>query len=80
MHVVNMLEAKSRLVEAIEQGAECEILIARDGRARSPFDPDAPGPVNGPHRDCHGDVRGPGRSGDTSTPGIARLFLGQEAF
>ncbi len=35
MRVVNMLEAKSslsRLVEAIEQGREPEIVIARNGR------------------------------------------------
>jgi prevent-host-death family protein len=35
MTVVNMLEAKtqlSRLVEAIESGAEAEIVIARNGR------------------------------------------------
>jgi antitoxin (DNA-binding transcriptional repressor) of toxin-antitoxin stability system len=35
MLTVNMLQAKSslsRLVEAIEQGEECEIIIARNGR------------------------------------------------
>ncbi len=35
MHAVNMLQAKSslsRLVEAIEIGAEREIIIARNGR------------------------------------------------
>ena len=35
MHMVNMLQAKSslsRLVEAIEQGEEREIIIARNGR------------------------------------------------
>ncbi len=35
MRVVNMLEAKSslsRLVEAVESGAETEIIIARNGR------------------------------------------------
>jgi antitoxin (DNA-binding transcriptional repressor) of toxin-antitoxin stability system len=35
MHTVNMLQAKttlSRLVEAIEQGQEREIVIARNGR------------------------------------------------
>lgn len=35
MLAVNMLQAKStlsRLVEAIEQGEECEIVIARNGR------------------------------------------------
>jgi prevent-host-death family protein len=34
MHMVNMLEAKShlsRLVEAVEQGNESEIIIARNG-------------------------------------------------
>lgn len=35
MHIVNMLQTKlslSRLVEAIEQGREREIVIARNGR------------------------------------------------
>lgn len=35
MHTVNMLQAKSslsRLVEAVEQGTEREIIIARNGR------------------------------------------------
>ena len=35
MHAINMLQAKStlsRLVEAIEQGQEREIIIARNGR------------------------------------------------
>lgn len=35
MPIVNMLEAKSnlsRLVEAVESGAETEVLIARNGR------------------------------------------------
>ncbi|MGJ0484247.1 MAG: type II toxin-antitoxin system Phd/YefM family antitoxin [Methylomicrobium sp.] len=35
MHIVNMLQAKSflyRSVEAIEQGRESEIVIARNGR------------------------------------------------
>jgi prevent-host-death family protein len=35
MTIVNMLEAKSnlsRLVEAVESGAEAEIVIARNGR------------------------------------------------
>lgn len=35
MSIVNMLEAKSnlsRLVEAVESGAESEIVIARNGR------------------------------------------------
>lgn len=35
MHPVNMLEAKSnlsRLVDAVESGAEAEVIIARNGR------------------------------------------------
>ena len=35
MHTVNMLEAKttlSKLVDAVERGAEPEIIIARNGR------------------------------------------------
>jgi prevent-host-death family protein len=35
MHAVNMLEAKSnlsRLVDAVESGAEAEVIIARNGR------------------------------------------------
>ncbi len=35
MHTVNMLEAKtnlSKLVEAVESGAESEIVIARNGK------------------------------------------------
>ena len=50
MSVVNMLEAKnslSRLVEAVESGAESEIIIARNGRPAArlvPLDESAPGP------------------------------------
>ena len=50
MSVVNMLEAKnslSRLVEAVESGAEPEIIIARNGRPAArlvPLDESAPGP------------------------------------
>jgi antitoxin (DNA-binding transcriptional repressor) of toxin-antitoxin stability system len=42
MHTVNMLQAKSslsRLVEAIEQGREREIVIARNGRPASKLVP-----------------------------------------
>lgn len=41
MHTVNMLQAKSslsRLVEAIEQGEEREIIIARNGRPAAKLD------------------------------------------
>ena len=49
MHSVNMLQAKStlsRLVEAIEQGKEREIIIARNGRPAArlvPVDDSLPG-------------------------------------
>jgi prevent-host-death family protein len=46
MQTVNMLEAKStlsRLVEAIEQGQEREIVIARNGRPAAKLVPIATG-------------------------------------
>ena len=45
MSIVNMLEAKSnlsRLVEAVESGAEAEIVIARNGRPAARLVPIAP--------------------------------------
>lgn len=45
MSIVNMLEAKSnlsRLVEAVETGAEAEIVIARNGRPAARLVPIAP--------------------------------------
>ncbi len=42
MNIVNMLEAKShlsRLVEAVESGAEAEIVIARNGRPAARLGP-----------------------------------------
>jgi prevent-host-death family protein len=45
MSPVNMLEAKttlSRLVEAVETGAETEIIIARNGRPAARLVPIAP--------------------------------------
>lgn len=45
MPVVNMLQAKSslsRLVEAVESGAEHEIIIARNGRPAARLVPVAP--------------------------------------
>ena len=50
MPVVNMLEAKntlSRLVDAVESGAEPEVIIARNGRPAArlvPLDAGASGP------------------------------------
>ncbi len=48
MRVVNMLEAQSnlsRLVEALESGAEAEIVIARDGRPAARLAPIAKPPA-----------------------------------
>jgi antitoxin (DNA-binding transcriptional repressor) of toxin-antitoxin stability system len=48
MLAVNMLQAKStlsRLVEAIEQGKELEIVIARNGRPAAKLVPIDSGPV-----------------------------------
>lgn len=45
MKAINMLEAKSslsRLVEAVEQGREAEIVIARNGRPAARLVPIAP--------------------------------------
>ena len=47
MPTMNMLEAKSnlsRLVEAVESGAQTEIIIARNGRPAARLVPLAPAP------------------------------------
>lgn len=47
MHVVNMLDAKSklsRLVQAVESGEEKEIVIARNGKPAARLVPLAPPP------------------------------------
>ena len=60
MQIVNMLQAKSslsRLVEAIEQGQEREIIIARNGRPAARL-VHARWPA---HRDRQRQVRGAGQ-------------------
>jgi prevent-host-death family protein len=78
MHPVNMLQAKSslsRLVEAIEQGEEREIIIARNGRPVAklvPVESAAPGLRIGAAKgvfDVPDDI-------DTHNDEVARLFLG----
>lgn len=47
MHPVNMFEAKlnlSRLVDAVESGAEAEVIIARNGRPAARLVPIRPVP------------------------------------
>ena len=77
MATVNMLEAKlnlSRLVEAIEQGKEREIVIARNGRPAArlvPIGEQPPGQRIGVARgafDVPEDI-------DTNNEDVARLFL-----
>ena len=78
MHSVNMLQAKStlsRLVEAIEQGNEREIVIARNGRPAAklvPIDTALPGQRIGIAKgvfDVPADI-------DASNDEVAKLFLG----
>lgn len=78
MQSVNMLQAKSslsRLVEAIEQGREREIVIARNGRPAAklvPIDTMPPGKRIGVAR---GLFEVPD-SIDAHNDEVARLFLG----
>ena len=81
MSVVNMLEAKSnlsRLVEAVESGAEREIIIARNGKPAARLVPIAA------TRDTSkrigllkGKIVAP-RDFDADNEEIARLFLGEQ--
>ncbi|MDP2783997.1 MAG: type II toxin-antitoxin system prevent-host-death family antitoxin [Sulfurimicrobium sp.] len=78
MHAVNMLQAKSslsRLVEAIEQGEEREIIIARNGRPAAklvPVDASLPGQRIGVAK---GVFEVPDNI-DASNEEVAALFLG----
>ena len=79
MHAVNMLQAKSslsRLVEAIEQGEEREIIIARNGRPAAKLvaiDVSMPGQRIGIAKGAF-DVPD---NIDTSNDELAKLFLGE---
>jgi antitoxin (DNA-binding transcriptional repressor) of toxin-antitoxin stability system len=81
MHSVNMLQAKSslsRLVEAIEQGQEREIVIARNGRPAAklvPMDTVSAGKRIGVAR---GKFNVP-ESIDAHNNEVARLFLGGQS-
>jgi len=78
MSAVNMLQAKSnlsRLVEAIEQGKEREIIIARNGRPAAklvPIDKQVPGQRIGVAK---GAFEIPANI-DGSNEEVAKLFLG----
>ena len=81
MHSVNMLQAKSslsRLVDAIEQGEEREIIIARNGRPAArlvPMEVLVPGQRIGVAR---GAFQVPD-SIDSHNDEVAELFLGKGA-
>jgi len=80
MQPVNMLQAKSslsRLVEAIEQGQEREIVIARNGRPAAKLVPIDPAPAGKRIGVAKGAFEVPDDI-DAHNAEVARLFLGRE--
>jgi prevent-host-death family protein len=78
MHAVNMLQAKStlsRLVEAIEQGQEREIVIARNGRPAAKLVPIDPQPSGKRIGVAKGLFEVPDNI-DAHNEEVARLFMG----
>lgn len=78
MQAVNMLQAKtslSRLVEAIEQGEEREIIIARNGRPAARLVPIQAAPVGQRLGIAKGKFEVPD-SIDAHNDEVARLFMG----
>ena len=77
---INMLEAKSslsRLVDALERGAESEIVIARNGKPAArlvPIEPPAAGPRLGVAK---GMFKLP-ENIDVDNPAVASLFSGED--
>lgn len=81
MNAINMLEAKtnlSRLVDAIERGAEREIVIARNGRPVARLVPVAEGPIEQRIGVAHGRFAVPDDI-DAHNAAVARLFAGDAA-
>lgn len=81
MQSVNMLQAKSslsRLVEAIEQGQEREIVIARNGRPAARLVPLESAPAGKRIGVAKGKFMVPD-SIDAHNDEVARLFLGGQA-
>jgi prevent-host-death family protein len=79
MPTVNMLEAKSslsRLVNAVETGAETEIVIARNGRPAAKLVPVARGDARQRIGIAKGQFVVP-KTIDEDEPRIAALFAGQ---
>ncbi|MBW7901514.1 MAG: type II toxin-antitoxin system prevent-host-death family antitoxin [Rhodocyclaceae bacterium] len=80
MQAVNMLQAKSslsRLVEAIEQGQEREIVIARNGRPAARLVPIETAPAGRRIGVAKGKFEVPD-SIDAHNAEVARLFLGND--
>lgn len=78
MQAVNMLQAKSslsRLVEAIEQGREREIIIARNGHPAAKLVPVETVPISQRLGVAKGKFEVP-ESIDIHNAEVARLFLG----
>ncbi len=81
MQAVNMLQAKSslsRLVEAIEQGQEREIIIARNGRPAAKLVPMDSVPAGQRIGVAKGKFEVPD-SIDAHNAEVARLFMGGES-
>ena len=79
MPMVNILEAKttlSRLVEAVESGAESEIVIARNGKPAARLVPIKAHPTGRRIGLLEGQMSAPADF-DADNEQIARLFLGQ---
>lgn len=78
---VNMLQAKSslsRLVEAIEQGQESEIIIARNGRPAARLVPIEAAPPGKRIGVAKGKFQVPDDI-DAHNDEVARLFLGKQS-
>jgi len=81
MQSVNMLQAKSslsRLVEAIEQGQEREIVIARNGRPAAKLVPMDALPVGKRIGVAKGKFKVP-NSIDANNDEVARMFVGGQS-
>lgn len=79
MPLVNMLEAKSslsRLVQAIEDGEESEIIIARNGRPAARLVPVGEAPARPRLGVAQGKFEVPDSIDDHSEE-VARLFMGR---
>jgi prevent-host-death family protein len=80
MQTINMLQAKSslsRLVEAVEQGQEREIIIARNGRPAAKLVPMDTAPIERRIGIARGKFEVPDTI-DASNEEVARLFMGGE--